>query len=133
MAGAALACENALVGNVLLERSVAMVSTLAEKKCKPCQGGEDPLKGDALKELQKQLGGDWEVVDEHHLEKTYEFEDFKQALAFTNRVGQVAEKQGHHPDVYLTWGKVELKIWTHKIDGLTESDFVFAAKADNAL
>ena len=70
------------------------------------------------------------MVDEHHLEKTYPFKDFREALAFTNRVGELAENQGHHPDIYLAWGKVQLKIWTHKIDGLTESDFVFAAKAD---
>ena len=91
------------------------------------------MKGDALQELQQQLGNDWQVVDEHHLEKSYSFEDFRKALDFTNRVGEVAEQEGHHPDIYLTYGKVCLKIWTHKIDGLTESDFVFAAKADEAL
>ena len=70
------------------------------------------------------------MVDEHHLEKEYRFRNFREALAFTNKVGEMAEAQGHHPDIYLAWGKVRLTVWTHKIDGLTESDFVFAAKAD---
>jgi len=72
------------------------------------------------------------VVDEHHLEKTFAFEDFRQALNYTNKVGEIAEHEGHHPDIYLGWGKVRLTIWTHKIDGLTESDFILAAKADEA-
>jgi 4a-hydroxytetrahydrobiopterin dehydratase len=77
-----------------------------------------------------ELGGGWSCVDEHHLEKEYRFKDFRQALAFTNRVGELAESVGHHPDIHLAWGKVRLTIWTHKVDGLTESDFVLAAKAD---
>ncbi len=105
---------------------------LAEKTCTACKGDEAPLKGDALDTLLDQLGEGWDVVEEHHLEKTYTFEDFRQALDFTNRVGAVAEEQGHHPDIVLTYGKVKLRIWTHKIDGLTESDFIFAAKADEA-
>ncbi|MGH7834463.1 MAG: 4a-hydroxytetrahydrobiopterin dehydratase [Candidatus Binatia bacterium] len=96
----------------------------------PCRGGVPPLKGRELKALQEQLGGGWTVVSEHHLEKEYKFKDFRQALDFTNKIGELAESQGHHPDIYLAWGKVKLAIWTHKIDGLTESDFVFAAKAD---
>jgi 4a-hydroxytetrahydrobiopterin dehydratase len=72
-------------------------------------------------------------VDEHHLEKEYKFRNFQEALDFTNHVGELAERQNHHPDIYLAWGKVRLTIWTHKIDGLTESDFVFAAKADQCL
>jgi 4a-hydroxytetrahydrobiopterin dehydratase len=106
------------------------MSELAEKHCVPCRGGVPPLKGDQITALLDTLGSGWQVVDEHHLEKEYAFDDFAQALAFTNRVGAVAEEQGHHPDIYLSWGKVGLKIWTHKIDGLTESDFILAAKAD---
>jgi len=109
-----------------------MTSELAQKKCKPCEGNEEPLKGEALRKLQAQLADGWEVVDEHHLEKSYSFDDFRQALDFTNRVGEAAEQEGHHPDIYLTYGKVDLKIWTHKISGLSESDFIFAAKADEA-
>jgi 4a-hydroxytetrahydrobiopterin dehydratase len=88
------------------------------------------LKGEAISVLLERLGEDWRVVDEHHLEKEYSFPDFRTALDFTNRVAEVAEAEGHHPDVHLAWGKVVLRIWTHKIDGLTESDFVLAAKAD---
>lgn len=106
------------------------MSKLANMECVPCKGGVPPLKGDTLTELLEKLGGGWRVVDGHHLEKEYRFRDFREALAFTNRVGELAEAQGHHPDIYLAWGEVRLSIWTHKIDGLTESDFIFAAKAD---
>ena len=106
------------------------MSELAEKQCVPCKGGVPPLEGGTLDDLQARLGGGWRVVDEHHLEKEYRFKDFVAALAFTNRVGAMAEEQRHHPDIHLAWGRVRLEIWTHKIDGLTESDFVFAAKAD---
>jgi len=106
------------------------MSALAEKECVECKGGVPPLKGEALAKLAGELNGGWQVVNEHHLEKEYKFKDFREALAFTNKVGELAEAQGHHPDIYLAWGKVKLTMWTHKIDGLTESDFVFAAKAD---
>ena len=106
------------------------MSELASKQCVPCRGGVPPLQGDELATFQQQLGGGWQVVNEHHLEKEYTFDDFRQALDFTVRVGEMAEEQDHHPDILLTWGLVKVTIWTHKIDGLTESDFVFAAKAD---
>ena len=93
-------------------------------------GGVPPLKGDELAALARELGNGWRVVDEHHLEKEYPFRDFAEALAFTNKVGALAEEEGHHPDIYLAWGKVRITIWTHKIDGLTRSDFVMAAKID---
>ena len=110
-----------------------MSCSLAGKECKPCQGGEEPLKGNELRELKDQLANGWEVVNEKKLRKEYSFDDFQQALDFTNRVGEIAEDQGHHPDIYLSYGKVEVQVWTHKIDGLTESDFIFAAKTDEAL
>jgi 4a-hydroxytetrahydrobiopterin dehydratase len=110
-----------------------MASELAERQCVPCRGGVPPLEGEQLRVLSEQLGGSWEVVDGHHLVKEYRFPDFAQALEFTNRVGAVAEEQDHHPDIHLAWGKVVVEVWTHKIDGLTESDFIFAAKADAAL
>ncbi len=110
-----------------------MASELAARKCVPCKGDTPALKGGQLEALREQLGGDWRVVDEHHLEKQYRFENFREALDFTNRVGEIAEEQHHHPDIQLAWGRVRLDIWTHTIDGLTESDFVFAAKADRAL
>jgi 4a-hydroxytetrahydrobiopterin dehydratase len=110
------------------------MSELAAKQCVPCKGGVPPLAGRELEELLAQLGPNgWRVVDGHHLEKSYKFPDFVQALAFVNRVGAIAEEQGHHPDIALGWGKVGITTWTHKIDGLTESDFVLAAKADAAL
>ena len=109
------------------------MSVLAQKTCIPCRGGVPPLKGEELDALQEKLGNGWQIINEHHLEKEYILADFRQALNFTAKVGEVAENQGHHPDIYLAWGKVKLTIWTHKIDGLTESDFIFAAKADQEL
>ena len=109
------------------------MSELAQENCIPCRGGVPPLKGEELDVLQEKLGNGWQIINEHHLEKEYIFADFIQALDFTVKVGEVAENQGHHPDIYLAWGKVKLTIWTHKIDGLTESDFILAAKADQEL
>lgn len=107
-----------------------MPKELAKMECVPCKGGVPPLKGSELVELERRLGGSWRTLDQHHLEKEFTFKDFREALAFTNEVGELAESQGHHPDIYLAWGRVKLTIWTHKIDGLTESDFVLAAKVD---
>ena len=109
------------------------MSELAKRECMPCKGGVPPLRGDELVTLHALLGGDWRVVDEHHLEKGFGFPDFRAALAFVNEIGELAERQGHHPDIHLGWGKVGVEIWTHKIDGLTESDFVLAAKIDHLL
>ena len=106
------------------------MAELAQKECVPCKGGVPPLKGSELARLEKELGGGWRVVNEHHLEKEFKFKDFRQALDFTNKVGELAEQQNHHPVFYLAWGRVKLSLWTHKIDGLTESDFVFAAKVE---
>jgi 4a-hydroxytetrahydrobiopterin dehydratase len=103
--------------------------SLADKTCVPCRGGVPPLKGSGIDALKNELP-EWEVVREHHLRRLFKFTDFKTALAFVNRVGAIAEEQGHHPDILLAWGKVEVTIFTHKIDGLTESDFVLAAKTD---
>jgi len=103
--------------------------SLADRKCVPCRGGVPPLKGEELQRLSAQLPG-WTVVEDHHIQKSFSFPDFRQALAFVNRAGGVAEDQGHHPDLTLSWGRVDVRIFTHKIDGLTESDFVLAAKID---
>ena len=105
------------------------MSSLASKTCVPCRGGVPPLKGKELESLRQQVPL-WAVVDERRITRGFTFPDFKQALDFVNRVGAVAEAQGHHPDILLTWGKAEVTMWTHKIDGLTESDFIMAAKID---
>ena len=109
------------------------MSELADGTCIPCRGGVPSLNGKELDVLQKKLANDWKVINEHHLEKEYLFGNFRKALDFTIKVGEMAEIQNHHPDIHLAWGKVKLTIWTHKIDGLTESDFIFAAKADHEL
>lgn len=106
---------------------------LFKKNCVPCRGGIPPLKGDELKKLLDLLGGGWKIVDEHHLEKSYSFNDFVSALDFTNKVGKLAEEEGHHPDIFLSYGMVKIKLWTHKINGLSESDFILAAKCDKIL
>lgn len=105
------------------------MAELAERQCVPCRGGAPPLAGKEIEILLAQLDG-WQVAKQHHLLKTYSFKNFRESLEFVNRVGELAEAQGHHPDICFGWGKAEVTIWTHKIDGLTESDFVLAAKID---
>jgi 4a-hydroxytetrahydrobiopterin dehydratase len=102
---------------------------LADKNCVPCRGGVPRLTRENIAPLSAQLPT-WEVVDHHHLQRTFSFANFREALDFTNAVGELAERQGHHPDIHLAWGKVKIEIWTHKIDGLTESDFVLDAKIE---
>lgn len=104
---------------------------LAQQQCIPCSRGTLPLKGEPLKKLQSQLMSEWKIIDEHHLEREYKFPDFKTALEFTNKVGALSEQEGHHPDILLSWGKVKITLWTHKINGLSESDFILAAKCDS--
>ncbi len=106
------------------------MNALAQKECVPCRGGVDRLTGNALEKLAAELPSGWRIVESRQLEKEFNFKNFREALDYTNRVGELAEAQGHHPDIYLAWGKVKLTIWTHKVDGLTESDFILAAKAD---
>ncbi len=106
------------------------MSGLSKETCVPCRGGVPPLEGEELETLTGELGGGWLVIEGHHLTKQYSFPDFVSALAFTNRIGDIAEAQGHHPDIHLAWGSVGVEIWTHEIDGLTRSDFILAAKID---
>lgn len=106
-----------------------MPMNLAEKHCVPCRGGVPPLKGAELSSFASQLP-EWKVVDGHHLFRSFSFPDFKTALNFVNRAGAVAEEEGHHPNLLLTWGRVDVTTYTHKIEGLTESDFILAAKID---
>jgi 4a-hydroxytetrahydrobiopterin dehydratase len=106
--------------------------SLADKTCIPCHGGVPALKGKELAAIHRQLpeSGLWIVVNEHHIVRKYSFPDFRSALAFVNQVGALAEEQGHHPDIVLAWGMVEITLWTHAVKGLTESDFILAAKID---
>jgi 4a-hydroxytetrahydrobiopterin dehydratase len=106
------------------------MNDLTKKKCAPCAAGVNPMKGKTLVEWKQQLGAGWSIVEEHHLEKEYRFKNFQGALDFTCEIGGVAETEGHHPTIILTWGKVTVKIWTHKINGLSENDFILAAKCD---
>ena len=105
------------------------MESLASKHCVPCHGGVPRLKGEEAEPLLAQLEG-WQLVDEHHLSKEYKFANFAAALDFVNRVGRVAESEGHHPDIEFGWGYARLKIYTHAIDGLSESDFILAARID---
>ena len=105
---------------------------LSDKKCVPCEKGTPPLKGDDIQRLLHTLNG-WTIVQQHHLEKEFTFRNFREALDFTNKVGAIAEQEGHHPDIFLAYGKVKIQLWTHKIGGLSENDFILAAKCDKAL
>ncbi len=107
-----------------------MNSELAQKECVPCKGGVEPLATQTIDELISQIDG-WSIEQEYHLAKAFRFSNFAQALEFVNRIGAIAEQQNHHPDIFLAWGKVGVEVWTHKINGLTESDFIFAAKIDS--
>ncbi len=110
------------------------MSELAQRELVPPRGeGQRALTGQSLAELYAMLGQEWMLIDDHHLQKTYSFKDFQEALDFTNKVGALAEEVDHHPELCLTWGKVTLTIWTHSIGGLSEADFVFAARADGYL
>lgn len=102
---------------------------LAQKKCFPCEGGVKPLKGKTLEKYLKEVKG-WDVIQEQHIEKEFKFKDFKTALVFVNKVGYLAEREGHHPDIFIAWGKVKITLWTHAIAGLSENDFIVAKKID---
>jgi len=113
--------------------SEAPSCSLADKSCVPCEGGVPPLTSDEIKPLAAELSERWQVVDDHHLEAEFLFPDFAEALAAVNKLGAIAEAEWHHPDLLVAWGKVGVKLWTHKIDGLAEADFVLAAKFDRAM
>ncbi len=101
---------------------------LIDKSCEPCQGGVPPLDLAAAKALLEDVGAGWQINNEGRLACNYPFKDFMGAMNFANRIAEVAEKEAHHPDVTIAWGRCSIEIWTHKINGLTESDFVLAAK-----
>ena len=105
------------------------VGDLIHRNCVPCRGGVPPLEGEAVRRLLREVDA-WEAVQEHHLVKTFRFKNFKTALDFVNEVGELSEREWHHPDLALAWGRVDVTIYTHKIDGLSDNDFILAAKID---
>jgi 4a-hydroxytetrahydrobiopterin dehydratase len=117
------------IGGPMQDSTNAPGAELAAKSCVPCRGDVPPLQRQQISNLRVGIP-DWDVIEDHHLSRTYTFKGFGPGLVFVNEVGAIAESEGHHPDIYLAWGKVEIKIWTHKIDGLSESDFILAAKCD---
>ncbi len=110
--------------------SDAKTLDLSRLQCIPCRGGVEPLVKPAVSEYRKQLSDGWQIIDGKKLQKEFKFKNFREALDFTNNVGQLAEQQGHHPDIALSWGKVSVLLWTHKIGGLHENDFILAAAID---
>ncbi|MDB6059472.1 MAG: transcriptional coactivator/pterin dehydratase [Verrucomicrobiales bacterium] len=106
------------------------MNALAEKECTECKGQSEPMPVGELGRYHQQIGTEWKIVRNHHLEREYKFKDFRQALDFTNRLGELAERVQHHPDIYLAWGQVKVMLWTHKVDGLNESDFIFDEKVN---
>lgn len=106
------------------------MSDLSKKSCVPCKSGAAPIQGEELQRHMDLIEEGWKLNQENHIERLFTFKDFKGALGFVNEVGKTAEEEGHHPDIELSWGKVKLILWTHKIGGLTESDFIMAAKCD---
>ncbi|MDD5656926.1 MAG: 4a-hydroxytetrahydrobiopterin dehydratase [Elusimicrobia bacterium] len=110
--------------------AVRQLSTLAEKECVPCRAGAEPLRGGELRRLLSELGGGWQAADGKRLRKDFEFKDFQAALDFADTVGRLAQRFNHHPEIRIGWGYARVTIWTHKIGGLSEADFVLAAKID---
>ena len=109
------------------------IMSLVEKKCIPCAGGVPPLSKEEIEPLMEEIDENWTCLHEHHIERDFDFPNFVTALKFVNEAGNVCEQEAHHADFQLSWGKVKVMIWTHKIDGLTESDFILAAKIDQIL
>ncbi len=105
---------------------------LADRVCEPCRGDIPPMEKEAAEKMLQELGGGWAINSSGHLERLYTFDNFMGALTFANRIGEIAEEAGHHPDLYVAWGKCGIEIWTHKIDGLADADFILAAKASRA-
>jgi len=106
------------------------MTELSKRRCGPCNAETPPIEGSEIQRYREHLNARWRVVEEHHLSARFDFPDFAEALAFTNRVGALAEEEGHHPELCLSWGWVKVRLWTHAIDGLSENDFILAAKLD---
>ncbi len=109
--------------------TIQVGADLSAKHCKPCEGGTLPLEAGQILELAGRVKN-WEIVENKKILKSFKFPDFRKALDFTNRVGELAEQEGHHPDIYLSWGKVRIELSTHAVKGLSENDFILAARID---
>ncbi|MGX6959963.1 MAG: 4a-hydroxytetrahydrobiopterin dehydratase [Rickettsia endosymbiont of Pentastiridius leporinus] len=105
--------------------------SLSEKRCIPCEGGIPPLEKKEIDKLLSELQNDWIINELGHLYKKYKFPDFMEAMEFANKIAEIAEQEAHHPDLTISWEACSVEIWTHKISGLTESDFILAAKIEN--
>lgn len=106
------------------------MTELSSKSCTACRQGQEPLKGSELEDYAAQVHEEWQIQDDHHLRRTFTFDDFRAALDFVNRVGELAEEEGHHPNICFTYGQADIELYTHKIDGLSPNDFILAAKID---
>ncbi len=104
---------------------------LTKKKCKPCEGGTPPLSQDEIYEYTKHIQEDWKVEENKKISKDYSFVNFKHTMDFVNKVADLAEEEGHHPDMHVYYGKVTIELTTHAIKGLSENDFILASKIDN--
>lgn len=108
-----------------------MATALTDKRCKPCEGGTQPLEPAEVEKLLPQTP-EWEVADDEvrKIGRTWKFKDFAEAMVFINEVAQIAEEENHHPNISISYAKVTLTLWTHAIGGLSENDFIVAAKVD---
>ena len=103
---------------------------LTKKKCKPCEGGVSVLNQNEIAELKKHIGDDWKVINNNKILKEFSFVNYLHTIDFVNKVADLAEKEGHHPVMHVYYGRIEIELWTHAIDGLSENDFIMAAKID---
>jgi 4a-hydroxytetrahydrobiopterin dehydratase len=106
------------------------MTELAKKKCVPCEGGVSPLEPEQIKEYQKEVHKDWEVLDNTKIKRDFAFVNFIQTMEVANKIADIAEEQGHHPDMHISYGKLQVELWTHAINGLSENDFILASKID---
>lgn len=103
---------------------------LTEKKCVPCEGGVPPLNPQEIEELKKQISSDWKVLENFKIRKDYFFVNYRHTMEFVNKVARLAEEEGHHPVMHVYYAEVDIELWTHAINGLSENDFIMAAKID---
>ena len=110
-----------------------MSGRLADRECVPCRGGVPPLAAEGIEELRRQISSEWSVVEGRRLEREVRLKDFRQAMALANKIAEIAEEQGHHPDLLVTWGRLKIMLFTHAIGGLHDNDFIMAARIDALL